>query len=446
MNDFSNPSQTRPSQAPTRWEGTELGRIPSLTRRQLLAMLGLSAGAVAAGCTSDGGESGDDPATSAAAGSGATHKASTGKTLVVIEVQGGMDGFATLIPYGDGRFRKLRERIWVDQKELVMLDDNYAVPKGLSKVHSKLAFVEGVGVAKPDFSHFDMMRRWWMGDPDGKGNPTAGFLGRCCDQVMAGEAITGVSVGGGSTPTLLSDKASTVSVPGLELVREIAKQEPGEKRLRDALRRSAEERNGAETGAGTEADRLAGIARANMGSGLDLLQNFTRIGDRDKKYPEGNELAASLAMVRQLISLDVGMQIFHIPWGSFDTHTDQVGNHSGQMDQFGAALDVFLADLQASGLGDSVLVATTSEFGRRAEANGNGTDHGTASTMLLAGAVKPGRYGAHPDFSKLDDTGNVKATTSLNDYYATIAQGWLGVPASEVLTGEANVIDGLLKV
>jgi uncharacterized protein (DUF1501 family) len=473
MNGFPEPSN-QPNQLNSpvsRWEGTEIGLIPSVSRRQLLAMLGLSASAVVAGCSSNEGDSTtaiqdrsaasekpsnedrsgksagkSDKTNTAAGGKKAPHKAATGKTLVVIEVQGGMDGFATLIPYGDGRFRKLRERIWIDQKELVMLDDTYAVPKGLAKVHSKLAFVEGVGVALPDFSHFDMMRRWWMGDPDGKANPAAGFLGRCCDRVMAGEAITGVSLGGGSTPTLLSEKASTVSVPALDLVREIAKQEPSEKRLRDTLRRSAEERNGAQTGAGSEADHLAELARINMGSGLDLLQNFTRLGERDKSYPEGNDLATSLAMVRQLISLDIGMQIFHIPWGSFDTHTDQIGNHSSQIEQFGAALDVFLSDVKAAGLEDRVLVATTSEFGRRPEANGNGTDHGTASTMMLAGAVNPGRYGSKPDFSKLDESGNVRATTSLNDYYATIAQGWLGVPTSEVLSGNADVIDGLLKV
>ncbi len=446
----------------SQWNGAELGTIPSLSRRQLLGVLGLSSAAVVAGCSSSsnstpstkvsadakqdgGGESGSKTQQKPSAAKSSARKAS-GRTLVVVEIRGGMDGFATLVPYGDGKFRKLRDRIWVDPKDLTVMDDKYAMAKGLAPVKDRLAFVEGVGVANPNLSHFEMMRRWWLGDLDGTDKQTTGFLGRCCDQVAAGEPITGISVGAGSTPALISERAATVALPALDLTREIAKAEPAEDRLRKTLRFGATEENGVTLDSGDEPDRLAAIARANMNSGLDLLSHFTKLGEKDKRYPDGNELAASFSSVRQLISLNVGMQIFHIPWGSFDTHTDQVGNHATQMDQFGIALAAFLDDLEEKGLSDKVLIATTSEFGRRAEANGNGTDHGTASTMMLAGAVKPGRHGIACDFGKLDAEGNVKATVSLDDYYATLSQGWLGVPTSEVLDKRGTVIDGLLTV
>ncbi len=433
------------------WTGEEFGTIPSISRRQLLSALGIGGAGVLAGCTSVSSSS-KKTSTTVTQGAAASKQqpakkpgaAKTGRALVVIEIRGGMDGFATLVPYGDAKFRKLRERIWIDQKELVMLDDKYGLPKGLAPVKDRLAFVEGVGVANPNLSHFEMMRRWWLGDLDGKDTETTGFLGRCCDQLAGGEPVTGISVGGGSTPALVSASAPTLSLPAIELVREIAKQESQEDRLRKALRLGATEGNGVSTGAGEEADRLAAIARVNMGSGLDLIGNFNRIGERDKRYPENNQLADSLAMAKQLINLNVGMQVFHIPWGGFDTHADQIGQHSTQMEQFGLALGAFLDDLHDSGLTDKVLVATTSEFGRRAEASGSGTDHGTASTMMLAGAVKPGRHGVAPNFSKLDQEGNVKATTSLDDYYATLAQGWLGIPTSEVLGKRGKVIDTLL--
>ncbi len=453
--------QLTPEGHDSKWDGAELGSITSMSRRQLLGVLGLSGAAVVAGCSSvtesapsteastpaEAGKSSDqkDPAK---AGQVTPQKSSgrkrSGKVLVVVEIEGGMDGFATLVPYGDAKFRKLRERIWIDQKDLTVIDDKYAMAKGLAPVKDRLAFVEGVGVANPNLSHFEMMRRWWLGDLDGKDAETTGFLGRCCDQLEAGEPITGISVGGGSTPALISNKAATVALPALDLTRAIAKAEPAEDRLRKSLRFGATEGNGITLGLGDEPDRLAAIARANMNSGLDLISHFTKLGTQDKRYPEGNELAAGFSMVRQLISLDVGMQVFHIPWGSFDTHADQAGNHSAQMEQFGIALAAFLDDLADKGLSDRVLVATTSEFGRRAEANGNGTDHGTASTMMLAGAVKPGRHGIAPNFGQLDGEGNVKATVSLGDYYATLAQGWLGVPTSEVLGKRGTPIDGLL--
>ncbi len=453
----SNGTNRQPRRANSPWNGAELGTVPTISRRALLAAVGVGSASVAVGCSTglgsaaqstslQAGSKGPDSGASSTVGKQASQKAGkgTGRFLVVVELGGGIDGFATLVPYGDSTFRKLRERIWIDPKELDPIDEKYAVPKGLSVVKDRLAFVEGLGVAKPDLSHFEMMRRWWLGDADGTAAVTTGFLGRCCDQLAGGEPITGLSVGGGSTPALLADKAATVSLPALELVKGIAKPEPGEDRLRKTLLMGATETNGTELGVGADADRLASIARANLGSGLDLLRHFGRLEDGvDERYPEGNQLAGSFSLVKQLISLDSGMQVFHIPWGSFDTHADQVGNHLAQMDQFGAALGAFLDDLADAGLGDRVLVATTSEFGRRAEASGSGTDHGTASTMMLAGAVNAGRYGQAPNFAKRDADGNVLATTGLSDYYATLAS-WMGLNASDVLTG-GTPIDSVLR-
>jgi uncharacterized protein (DUF1501 family) len=440
--------------------------VPTVTRRQLLAMLGVGGTAAATGllgaCSLD--------SEARAANRASTQKTSAQKTsaqktsaqktsarktsaqgtggpgsrvLVVLELRGGNDGFATLVPYGDGRFRRLRDRIWVEPRELAVLDDRYAIAKGLGPLEDRLAFVEGVGVARPDLSHFAMMQRWWQGDPDGTANRATGFLGRCCDAVAAGEPVTGISVGGGSSPAMIADKASTVAVPQLDGIREIARAEPNEQRLRAVLSSFPDTAEDRSLGLGDEPDRLLGIAREGLGGGLDVLSTFNRLGDRPQGYPD-TELGTSLGIVRQLISMDSGVRVFHIPWGSFDTHTGQVGAHQEQMGQLGAALGAFLDDVDRAGLSDRVLVATTSEFGRRPEANGGGTDHGTASTMLLAGAVEPGRHGQPPDFGRLDATGNVRATVNLADYYATRAS-WLGAPPPEVLGAGAVVIPGLTR-
>jgi uncharacterized protein (DUF1501 family) len=434
--------------------------IPTVTRRRLLAMLGFGGTAAATGLLGACSIASDAEAVNRSKGT-ASRRATGGavsspratptggaRSLVILEIRGGYDGFATLIPYGDGRFRRLRDRIWVDREELLTLDERYALPPGLEPVKDRLAFVEGVGVAKPDLSHFAMLQRWWQGDPDGTGTQHTGFLGRCCDLIAAGEPITGVSVGSGSSQAMVADRAATVSLPQLDMVREIAKPEPNEQRLRAALdryRRDVADASAAGLdGLDDETGHLMAIARESVGSGLDLLGNFTRLGERPKRYPD-NELGTSLAMVRQLISLDVGMRVFHIPWGSLDTHSNQVYAHNEHMATLGTALAAFLDDLDEHGFSERVVLASTSEFGRRAEANGNGTDHGTASTMFLAGAVKPGRHGQAPDFARLDDTGNVKATTSMADYYATLAEGWLGVPAAEAMSAGASVIPGLLR-
>lgn len=361
------------------------------------------------------------------------------RVLVVIELQGGNDGFSMLVPSADARFRQLRNRAWLNPKDMVRIDDRYAIAAGLAPLSAQLAFVEGVGVAKPELSHSTMMQRWWQGDPDGTGTVRTGFLGRCCDVLGGAAAIAGVSIGGGSTPALISDRAPTVALPDIGSLRELTKDQ--DDRMRPTLNALSD---GGGDGAGLDAVDLdlLGRARAGLSSGLSLVNGLGGIGDKPAGYPDNNRLAMSLGLARELISLNVGIRVIHVPWGSFDTHTGQQWSHPDQMRQLGIALAAFHNDLVHSGLWNRVLVATTSEFGRRPEANAGGTDHGTASTALLLGPVRAGRHGGPVDFNQLDRSGNVSATVPMNDYYATLAH-WLGASPADVLGGGGTPLASL---
>jgi uncharacterized protein (DUF1501 family) len=71
--------------------------------------------------------------------------------------------------------------------------------------------------------------------------------------------------------------------------------------------------------------------------------------------------------------------------------------------------------------GKNVVVLTYSEFGRRVRANASqGTDHGTAGPVFVAGqAVRGGLYGDEPSLTDLDD-GDLKPTTDFRDIYYTL--------------------------
>ena len=224
-----------------------------------------------------------------------------------------------------------------------------------------------------------------------------------------------------------------MSLPKLDAVRDLMKDEPEQDRFRRSLAGVAAGRGGIGD-RGSEA--WLELVRSGLRAGLKLS---TMVGSADEdaaavaRYPAGDDLGSALASVRQRITNGSGVRVFHVPWGDFDTHSNEEGTHTDRMNRLGAALAAFRDDLADHGLRDRVLVATTSEFGRRPQANGSGTDHGTASTMLLMGPVAPRRYGLPVDFRRLDNDGNVKATTSMADYDATLA-GWLGVPAEAVLS------------
>ena len=152
-----------------------------VSRRRLLHMLGMAGAAglstALLGCGHDPEQGAATTTAAPAAGPVVRTKgdANATRSLVVIEMQGGNDGFAMLVPYGDGSFRRLREHIWVDPKDLHIIDDRYAIAKGLAPVAKDLAFVEGVGVANPDMSHSAMAGRWWQGDPEGNRGLLTGF-------------------------------------------------------------------------------------------------------------------------------------------------------------------------------------------------------------------------------------------------------------------------------
>src|SRR5437868_14302842 len=109
------------------------------------------------------------------------------------------------------------------------------------------------------------------------------------------------------------------------------------------------------------------------------------------------------------------------------------------------ALSAFMQDMQGHGLCDRVLVMTWSEFGRRVKENGSaGTDHGTAATMFLLGApVKGGLYGQQPSLTDLDN-GNLNVGTDFRSVYASVLQGYLNAPASDLLGGSFETLP-LLK-
>jgi uncharacterized protein (DUF1501 family) len=63
--------------------------------------------------------------------------------------------------------------------------------------------------------------------------------------------------------------------------------------------------------------------------------------------------------------------------------------------------------------------------------------------FLLGAPVKGGLYGEQPSLASLDN-GNLKFTTDFRSVYASVLQGYLNAPASELLGGNYEILP-LLK-
>lgn len=361
-----------------------------------------------------------------------------GRTLVVIELQGGNDGLATLVPRNAGTLYDRREVVHVPDEELVDFTDEFGWHPNLAPILShNVAALVGLGTTNnPDGSHFEMERRWWAGKSTGNDLPGTGFLGRLCDQLVTDQPITGVSLGSGPTPALRSDKAITVGMSDPQASWFLRSEEPWFENFRSGM-------------LAMSAERVANATphQAAMSGLADTLEFARSLGEIDQerideRYP-GGSLGDSLGLAAELINQQSGIRVIHVAHGGFDTHSGQRGDHDYLIEQLGEATGAFLDDISDRGFSDSTLVCTTSEFGRRVSANGSGTDHGAAGMAILSGPVENGVHGEPPSLTRLDDD-NLIATADFEQYYATISERWFGIPSSEVLESAPTPIDGII--
>jgi uncharacterized protein (DUF1501 family) len=77
-----------------------------------------------------------------------------------------------------------------------------------------------------------------------------------------------------------------------------------------------------------------------------------------------------------------------------------------------------------------------SEFGRRPQQNGTGTDHGAAGASLLLGApstIARTGQGEFPGLATLDRSGNLRNTVDFRSIYKTVLEDWLAGDLTGVL-------------
>ena len=117
--------------------------------------------------------------------------------------------------------------------------------------------------------------------------------------------------------------------------------------------------------------------------------------------------------------------------GGYDTHEDEADTLASNLKRTCDAVSAFQRDLETRGLDDRVLIEMWSEFGRRPEENGGGTDHGAAGLAFVVGKHAGGTMiGGFPGLSSLDEDDNLLHTSDSRSMYCTLLESWLGVDAA----------------
>jgi uncharacterized protein (DUF1501 family) len=355
------------------------------------------------------------------------------RVLVVIQLAGGNDGLNTLIPFKDEVYYKARPKLAIEKSKSLKIADEFALHPEAAELRKlfdagQLGIVTNVGYPNPNRSHFRSTEIWETAIPEK--DILTGWVGRYFDAECRGNPspMLGLQLGEKPAMTFAHAKNRAVTLANPSLFRWDA-----------AAGKAMEKLNAVRP---TENVQLDFLQR----TGNDTLSLSRKIQDALKDTKTATEYAPfnfsqSLKVVAQMIAANVPTRVYYVSLGGFDTHTTQAGRHAGLMQELSQGLGSFVADLKAMGHLDHTLVMTFSEFGRRvAENEQQGTDHGTAGPMFLAGGkVNAGIHGTRTNLTDLDE-GDLKYQTDFRSVYASILKNWFAADAKQVLGGEFKTL------
>jgi uncharacterized protein (DUF1501 family) len=350
-----------------------------------------------------------------------------GRVLVVIQLDGGNDGVNTVVPFADEGYAKHRKALRLPKDRLVKVDDKVGLHPSLGGFGKlleagQLVIAQGVSYPNPSRSHFQSMATWHTARLDPEEHKGPGWLGRGLD--AAGKGAQALLVGSGTPPVAVRGRRSVASA--IERVEDFALTAGADPRK--ALPKEE------------PADDLAAFVRRSMLDAYDTADRLARLAaDKDDaRYPQSG-LAGRLRLIARLMKVGPAARVYYTLQAGYDTHSAQLFAHANLLAELSGALKAFLDDLAGAGLADRVAVLLFSEFGRTVAENGSqGTDHGTAGPVFLAGpAVEGGVVGATPSLLDLDPKhGDLRRSLDFRQLYATVLDDWLGLPAKEVLGDE----------
>ena len=403
--------------------------MDTVTRRRFLVTSGVVGAAALAGAA------GVYTIADILATAGAPDRGPADRTLVLVTLYGGNDGLATVVPFADAAYHDARGDRAYEAQDVLRLDDatglNPAL-KGLKGLydHKQLAILRGVGYPRPDRSHFRSMDIWQTADPQRPS--TTGWLGRWLDRA-GGDPRKAISLEPVLPPVLAgaTSAGAAVSLGGVAVPKAVTGADLAGLGLPSAGEPALQAR-----AAACFADLL----------GVDkLITDVNEADDDDHEVDEPatgtggaqTALKSQLDLVARCVEAGVMTRVYSVSQGGFDFHAGEKTPQETVLGQLDSAVAGFLERMARTDRGRKVVVMIYSEFGRRVRANASdGTDHGTASNILLAGTpVAGGRLiGDQPSLTDLDD-GDLKFHTDFRDVYASMLTDVLGADPEPILGG-----------
>jgi uncharacterized protein (DUF1501 family) len=368
--------------------------------------------------------------------------------LVSVFLEGGADSLSMLFPNGDPLYRKLRPRLSLPASAGLPFGEDdrlrwHPSLAALATLHQegKVSVLPGVGYTGPDQSHFTSRHYWEVGATNEQ--LRTGWLGRYLDRAGSPDnPLQGLSLESRLQPALATAKMPVSSIDGPDRYDFWTRNVWGdvETRMLEAIGSLG----ALPTGGDAALVQATSVARQAARLRSQLLP-FKPKGDAPGftspvAYPKGedDDFPRRLSGLAAMLGAGLPVRIVALTApGMYDTHDDQPQELADGLKLTADSLLAFQRDLESRGLADRVLVHVWSEFGRRAKENGsNGTDHGAAGAGFLIGSRVSGKMiGEFPGLAKLDEDGNLRATSDFRGLYSAVLEQWLGADAEAIIPG-----------
>ena len=310
-----------------------------------------------------------------------------GRNVVVVQLSGGNDALNTVIPYTNDLYYQFRPHVNIAEDKVLPLDGDLGLNPSMGAMKGlwddgKLAIVNGIGYPNPNRSHFRSMDVWHTAESEKIGEE--GWLGQAIRDLdpNSENVLTGVNFGRGLPRSLYAKGVPVASVGDLDTYGLFPDIE--DEKLRGFALEAFSKMYG-----GKARDNVAQFIRqtgTDALRGADILRSAPRQYSSSVEYAD-NPIAQNMKAIAQVMSADLGTQVYYTLHGSFDTHAGELNAHAKLWDDVSGAIGDFMDDLEEQGLADDTVVLMYSEFGRRIRDNGAGTDHGSGGTAFVVRRV-----------------------------------------------------------
>jgi len=374
---------------------------------------------------------------------GIAHAATPPKVLVSIFFDGGIDSLNVLPPVNDSIYQSLRPTIGLhlndSQPPLSFSEDSglfwHPSAASLRTLHGedKVSVLPAIGYTSANQSHFTSRHYYEIGEVQVGAN--TGWLGRYIEQVGADDnPLQGISLSNELSPALATPSkpvAAVESVTDYDLW-SYAGSDPVETSMFSSFGNLGG--LSSDSAAMTQARRAIGQTE-QVREQLATFNGYT--SPVANLYPANTGLSDQLSGLAAMLAAGLPVQVATMSAvGGYDTHEDESATLTSNLKRTCDAVFAFQRDLEARGLDDRVLVEMWSEFGRRPEENGGGTDHGAAGLAFVVGKHAGGTMiGGFPGLSTLDEDDNLVHTSDFRSMYCTLLEDWLGVDAGPIIPG-----------